>query len=200
METNENMVDNPQVLYEWKAPLRAYKKQSKGVMRFYIALALLLSVLIVLIGDRILILPIWASLFIFYALTVTEPPNITHKITHFGIQTEASIYPWEDLSFFYYTKRLDYYSIAIVTTRIYPSTLYLVVTDEKQLKKVVEILAQHLVFQDRPRQTITDRILQFFSSFMPQEEDQAEPSKDAEASLQPQTPSPISQHPHPTSQ
>src|SRR3989338_7186383 len=38
---------NPQVVYSWKAPLRAYKKRSKYILRFYIAVALLLSIIII---------------------------------------------------------------------------------------------------------------------------------------------------------
>lgn len=155
-----------------------------------------MSVLIFLIGDKILIVPIWASLFIFYTLTVTEPPTVTHKITRFGIQTGEIIYPWEELSFFYYTKRLDYYSVAVVTTRVYPSTLFLVVQNTEQLHKVVEILSEHIVFQDKQLKTSTDKLLDFFSTFMPQEENQASVSKDEEGPLEHQTLSPISEPLH----
>ncbi len=200
MEHQEGAVTNPQVIYTWDAPLRAYRKKSKGVMRFYIALALLLSILILLIGDRILVLPVWASLFIFYVLTVTPPPIINYTITRFGLMVGKDIYQWEDLAFFYVTKKLDYYSIAVVTHRIYPSTLYFTVTSAEQKKRVIEILSEHLVFQEHSSTSGTDKILQFFSNLMPQEEDPAGSSKDVEESPEPQTPSPIFSHPHQTSQ
>src|SRR3990167_6232298 len=78
---------NPQVLFSWKAPLRAYKKRSKNVLKFYLAVALLLTAIIFFLGDRILIIPIWSILFLFYVLTITPPPIVDNKITKFGIET-----------------------------------------------------------------------------------------------------------------
>src|SRR3989338_2648125 len=78
---------NPQVLYSWKAPLRAYKKRGKKVLRFYLAVALLLTAIIFFLGDQILIIPIWAVLFLFYVLTITPPPEVENRITKFGIET-----------------------------------------------------------------------------------------------------------------
>ena len=85
---------NPQVVYSWRAPLRAYKKSSKNVLRFYIAVSLLLSLIIFFLGDRILIIPIWSILFLFYVLTITPPPKVENKITRFGIETAGITLRW----------------------------------------------------------------------------------------------------------
>ena len=96
---------NPQVLYTWKAPLRPYIKRSQKIIRFYIALTLLLSLIIVFFGDVILLIPLWALMFIFYVFTVTPPSEITNKITRFGVETIGTNLRWESLDHFYFTKR-----------------------------------------------------------------------------------------------
>ncbi|MGB9883678.1 MAG: hypothetical protein ACPLRN_04185, partial [Microgenomates group bacterium] len=65
------MENNPQVVFSWKAPLRPYKKKSALILRFYIAIALLLSLIFFFFGDKILLIPVWAILFLFYVLTIT---------------------------------------------------------------------------------------------------------------------------------
>jgi hypothetical protein len=56
-------MDNPQVIFSWKAPLRPYKKRGKMVLRFYLALSLILSLIVFFFGDKILLIPIWAVVF-----------------------------------------------------------------------------------------------------------------------------------------
>ena len=65
---------NSQVVFSWQAPLRAYKQKSAGVLRFYIALGLLLSLIAILFGDIILLFPIWAIFFLFYVLKCSLIP------------------------------------------------------------------------------------------------------------------------------
>ena len=66
-ETNEVQ---DQTLFVWKAPLRPYKKRSTTLLRFFLAVALLVSAVVFFFGDLVTILPIWALLFLFYILNV----------------------------------------------------------------------------------------------------------------------------------
>ncbi|MBP9691335.1 hypothetical protein KBD81_04625, partial [Candidatus Woesebacteria bacterium] len=118
---------NPQVLYSWKAPLRAYKKRSKYVLRFYLAIALLMSAIIFFLGDRILIIPIWAILFLFYVLTITPPPEVENRITKFGLETAGITLRWDVLSHFYFTERFGFSILTIVTQAPYYMHAYMVI-------------------------------------------------------------------------
>src|SRR5215213_1318498 len=95
MKTINNVImqdhPNPQVIFSWKAPLRPYIKRSPNVLRFYFAVTLLISLIVFFLGDRILLLPIWTVLFLFYVLTVTPPQQVEHKITKFGIEAAGGI-------------------------------------------------------------------------------------------------------------
>src|SRR4051812_47741995 len=97
--------NNPQTLLAWKAPLRAYKKRSKSVIRFYLALAFLLSLIVFFLGDKILLIPIWTVLFLIYVLTITPSPEVENKVTRFGIENAGVTLRWEVLSHFYFAKR-----------------------------------------------------------------------------------------------
>lgn len=162
---------NPQVIYSWKAPLRAYKKSNKRVLRFYIAVALLLTLIIFFIGDRILIIPIWSILFLFYVLTITPPPIVDNKITKFGIETAGITLRWEVLSHFYFTQRFGFTVLTIMTNPPYSFHAYMIIPSDTIKKSVMKILAEHIVYQDKPTISITDRMITWLSYLIPEDED-----------------------------
>lgn len=162
---------NPQIIYSWKAPLRAYKKTSKGVMRFYFALGLLLCLIAFFLGERILILPIGAVLFLFYVLTITPPPIVENNITKFGIQTPHETYRWEFLSHFYFMKRFDYEQLIIVSHAPYSQHIYLVIKDPEEKEKILKLLSEHLIFLEKPHKTFADKLSDVLTSLMPESDD-----------------------------
>jgi len=160
---------NPQVIFSWRAPIRAYKKRSAGVLRFYIAVALLLSLIVIFFGDKILVLPIIAVVFLFYVLTITPPPTITNTVTKFGIETAGNTYRFEHLSHFYFSKKFDYYMLVIVSRAPYLYHIYLVVKEEETVQKLIRLLSEHLIYQEHPHKTITDKLTDFLTRLMPEE-------------------------------
>lgn len=169
-ETNYS-IKNPQIILSWKAPARAYKRKTKGVVRFYFALAVLLSLIAFLLNEIILILPIWTILFLFYMLTITPPPEVENRITHFGITSGKNTYRWEVLSHFYITKKFDYYVITILPIEPYLFHVFLVVKSKKELESIVHILSKKLIYQDKPERTITDKLAEILSSLLPDEKE-----------------------------
>mgnify|MGYP000173932159 CR=1 FL=1 len=164
------MDKNPQVIFSWKAPLRPYKKRSGLVLRFYLAIALILSLIIFFFGDKILLIPIWSVLFLFYVLTITPPPEVENKITSFGIEAVGVTVRWEVLSHFYFGKRFGFYTLTIVSKPPFFSHLYLVVPNEEIKKNLINILSQYLIYQEKPQKTLTEKIADWLIKLIPNEE------------------------------
>lgn len=182
--------ENKQVLFSWVDPYRAYKKTSTGVLRFYIALALLLTLLVYLISEAILIFPIWAVLFLGYVLTITPPHEVEYKITLFGIEISGKMYQWELLSSFYFTKRFDYDILVIIGQPPYYEQLYLVVSSQRDKEKIYEILQDKLIYIEKPSKSMTDKLANWVTTLMPEEADQAGSSKGSASAQQSQTDGP----------
>lgn len=163
-------MDNPQVILSWKAPLRPYKKRAKNVLRFYLAVALLLSLIVFFFGDKILLIPIWALLFLFYVLTITPPPTIENKITKFGVETAEITIRWESLSHFYFFQRFGFYVITLVGRAPYFFYVYLVIPNEEIKKEIFTILSEHIVYQEKPQRTFTDKAIDWLSKLIPDED------------------------------
>lgn len=161
-----------QALLVWKAPLRPYKKSGKKVLRFFIAVALLLSIIVYFFGDNILLIPIWAVLFLFYTLTITPPPVVENKITRFGLEVAGITLRWETLSYFYFTNRFGYDVLTVVTVPPYSLQSYMVIPNAQIKQKVATILAEHLMYEDNPRRTLTDRLIEMLAHLIPEDEEE----------------------------
>ncbi len=184
---NESMDEekkNPQVIYSWKAPLRPYIKRSRRVIRFYLALTLLISLIVFFFGDKILLLPLWTLLFIFYVFTVTPPTEVTHRINQFGVETTGATLRWEALDHFYFFKRFGYDVLVLVTHPPYPYYSYLVVPNNEAKNKVFPLLSEHIIYQEEPRNTFTDKIIDWFTKLIPNEDEMKEQASPPEASAQ----------------
>lgn len=175
------MEPNPQVIFAWKAPLRAYKKRGGNILRFYIAVALLLSVIVFLFSDKILLIPIWAVLFLFYVLTITPPPEVDNKITQFGLETAGISLRWEVLSHFYYIQRFGFTILVVVTAPPYYFHTYMVVPTDEIKKETLKILSDHLMYQEKPNRNITDKVIDWLTRLIPDDEE-----KPASVSQKPQ--------------
>lgn len=163
---------NPQVVFAWKAPLRAYKKRGKKVLRFYLALATLLSLITIFFGDNILLIPIWAVLFLFYTLTITPPPDVENKITTFGIQTAGIDIRWDSLSHFYFTKRFNFDILTVVSHAPYYFHSYMVIPNEEIRTQLTKLLSQHLIYQEKPARTFTDKMIDWLSRLIPDDDEE----------------------------
>lgn len=183
---------NPQVIFAWRAPLRPYKKRQGQILRFYLALAILISLVVFFFGDKILLIPIWAIIFLFYVLTITPPPEVDNKISLFGIETAGITLRWEALSYFYFKKRFSFDVLTVVSHAPYFYHAYLVIPDEETKNKTIKLLSEHLIYQEKPQKNLTDKLVDWFSALLPDDEDPTiQKPKEIEAFLQkPQPASP----------
>lgn len=175
--------EHDQTLLSWSAPLRPFKKRSPVVMRFFLAVALLLSAVIFFFGDAVTILPIWAVLFLFYIFAITPPPQVENRVTTFGVETSGGIMlRWDALSHYYFIERFGYTVCVLVTHGPYFAHTYLVVSDEQTKNQLGSILSKHLMFMTKPPITLTDKLIGLFSKIVPDiEEKKVEAQTPAQA-------------------
>ncbi len=158
-----------QTLFVWSAPLRPYKKRSTVLLRFFLAVALLVSAVVFFFGDLVTVIPIWALLFLFYIFAITPPPVVENRITVFGVETAGVMLRWDVLSHYYFDERLGYRVLVLVTHGPYYAHSYLVLPDDEVKVAVNSILNQHLMLMTNPPKTTVDKFVAFFSALIPEE-------------------------------
>lgn len=164
-----------QTIYSWKAPLRPFRRRSTTLLRFFLALALLISAIVFFFGDLVTIIPVWALLFLFYVFAITPPPIVESHITRFGVETMGVSLRWGALSHYYFVDRFGYQILVLVTHGPYYAHSYLVMPDIDTRNTINGILNQHLMFLKSPPVTFTDKVIKILSKLVP--EDVVEESK-----------------------
>ncbi len=168
---DEAFLKNPQLLLEWTAPIRPHKKPSANIMRFYLALALLLSLFVAFFSDTLLLIPIWAVLFLFYTLTITPAQQIKHRVTKFGIESADMTARWEVLSHFYFSQRFGYTILTVVSHPPFNHHMYFVVPTEQLKNNLIHVLSEHIIYQENHHKTITEKIIDWLAFLVPGDDD-----------------------------
>ncbi|NTU46906.1 hypothetical protein HGA88_04750 [Candidatus Roizmanbacteria bacterium] len=179
-KSNQNVAEL-QTLLSWRAPLRAYKKRGKNVLRFYVALSILLSLIILFFGDKILLIPLWAVMFLFYVLTITPPAEVENKFTVFGVETAGISLRWESLGSFYFTKRFGFDILTIIGQSPYYFRCYLVIPNEEIKKGVMSLLSERLLYVEHPEKTFVDKMVDWFTYLIPDDEEKETEKKEVTA-------------------
>lgn len=161
--------EEEQTLYSWEAPTRVYKKRSIAIMRFYLVISILISIILLFFGDKILVITVLGLFFLFYVLTTTTPDNTNHSVTKFGLELYGIHHSWDRLSRFYFVKRFEYDVLVVVGDDPYYEHAYAVIPTDKVKRDIIILLSRYLRYQKRPELTLTDKLVSYFSKIIPQD-------------------------------
>lgn len=155
-------------LFEWSAPARPFKPHSKEFYKTEVALVVLVSLILVFMGEFLLIMAILAIFFVSYVLSTVVPEQIKNKITKLGIETGNYFHKWEEMRDFWFENAGDEKMVVIGMYIGFPSHLRLMLgeTDQNQVKT---LLSQRLPFREKPEKTFLDKASNWLSSKIPLE-------------------------------
>lgn len=149
-ETNRPLPE--QVVYEWSAPARPFKKRNR---QYYITIALivfLVSMILFFAGQFLPIAVVVSAAFFAYVISSVPPQEAQLKITTYGIRFDDTLYYWEELGRFWDEERYNQRVIQIELGR-FPNRITLVVGQEDEAE-VKDILAEVLLYEKPPLTSI----------------------------------------------
>lgn len=154
-------------LFEWSAPDRYQIDFSNKKFLIIVALSLLFSLLLVILGHYFLMAAIMSLLFLLYVVGTTKPVTVKHKITARGIDTREKLYEWYMLESFFFSKKDDRYLLIVNTRLNYPKVLILLL-GEKDKDALFVLLQEQLLYQDIRKWRWLDRVS--YGEYIPLEE------------------------------
>lgn len=105
-----------EVLLEWTAPSRPFKKHNRQFYSTVGVIAGLIALILFFAGQVIPVAVVLAAVFMTYVMNSIEPGNIIYKFTTYGIRIENELYYWEELGRFWikekYGKPVLYIEVA----------------------------------------------------------------------------------------
>jgi hypothetical protein len=137
-----------EVIFEWKAASRPYKKRNK---QYYVTVALivfLVSLILFFAGQFLPIAVVVTVAFLAYVLSSVPPHDTLISITSYGIRFDNQIYHWEELGRFWLDEKQDKDVINIELGRFPHRITLLYNRDDEQT--IVEVLAEVLLNEIPP--------------------------------------------------
>lgn len=143
-----------QIVFEWTAPNRPFKKKNR---QYYVTIAMILfliSMILFFAGQFILIAVAIAAGFLLYVMSAIPPEMVLNQITTYGIRTDGQLYSWEELGRFWFTVRQKQDVLHVEVSR-FPNHLTLLPAEVPR-EQLVEILS-NVLLQEQPLPTTFDR-------------------------------------------
>ncbi len=163
---DEMDIGEEKVLHTWKSVERPFKKWNKEFYSTVMVFAVLVSIIFFFIEGFMLVLVVWAVVFMAWAISRTEPGIREHKITDKGIRTGGTLYRWDTMLVYWLEEKWDKKLLRVLLSK-FPGQLVLVY-DQKEEKKIREIMSKFLALE-KPEATWTDRVVKWFGEKVPLE-------------------------------
>lgn len=132
-------------LLEWQAPAWIFKKRGKDYWTTILAIAGLISIILVFVGEYALIFAIFALIFLYYVLSSNPPTEVNYQVTNRGIRWGEKKYSWGVLNFFWIEKENEEKILKINTKLNLPGQL-IIPLGEKDQEEVQEVLEDFLPY------------------------------------------------------
>lgn len=155
-----------EVIVEWTAPNRPFKKRNRQFYSTVAIIVLLISLILFFAGQVLPIAVVISVAFMVYVLYSIPPGVANNKITTFGVRTDEMIYYWDELSRFWFEKQLDQDMLLFELNRFPWRVILLIKSDEKADFK--ELLSEVLLEQ-KPPDTQIDKWANWLKEKLPLE-------------------------------
>jgi hypothetical protein len=153
-----------EVIFEWDAPSRPFKKRNRKYHTTVITIVLLLSLILFFAGQVLTIAVVIAVAFLAYVMSTIPPHAIKNKLTTYGVRSEDNLYYWEELGRFWFDKKHQEKILHVEVGR-FPHRLAILLgkVDEKLL---TEIMSEVLLKQ-KPTLTSTEKFAHWLKEKIP---------------------------------
>lgn len=155
------------ILVKWTAPARPYKKRNREYYTTIASIIFLLAVILFLMKEFLLIGVILSTAFLAYVLASIPPENVTHQLNAKGIFTDQKLYSWDDLLFYWTTKKWGFDILHIKTQKAFPGYLILILNPQ-QKDEIIQILKNKLEFK-QPDTSFVDQASRWLQQKFPLE-------------------------------
>ncbi|MDH5533553.1 MAG: hypothetical protein OEX81_03955 [Candidatus Pacebacteria bacterium] len=137
-----------EVIFEWKAASRPYKKRNKQYYTTIALIVFLVSLILFFAGQFLPIAVVVTLAFIAYVLSSVPPHDSLIKITSYGIRFDDQMYYWEELGRFWKDEKQDKDVINIELGR-FPNRITLLYNKADE-QTIIDVLSEVLLNEQPP--------------------------------------------------
>jgi len=156
------------VFLEWEAPSRPFKRHSREFYKTALALAFLIALILIFVGEFLLIGVIVATMFVIYALSSVPPTRLKNQITNLGIGSDEHFHKFEEMYEFWFDEKYGQKMLVVRLLFGFPSHLQLML-EGAPADKIKSILSERIPYREKPEKTFLDRASEWLTKNLPLE-------------------------------
>lgn len=155
-----DIIKPSQVLIEWVAPERVFKKRPREFYRKMAVIFVFFAIIFVAMLDFLIVLALGVLFFAIYVFHSIPPKDVKHQVTTNGINyASAHMYRWSDLKSFYIDNRPEVSMLVIDTVDPLPGRILLILSKDMDKQKLSQTINQYLSINENPEIGVFDKIL-----------------------------------------
>lgn len=156
--------EREEVLFEWKAPSRPFKRQSRQFYTTIGVIALLIGLILFFAGQIIPVAVVFAVIFLAYIMYSTPPSIVVHKLTTYGIRIEDTLYYWNEMGRFWFTEKYNEPLLNIEIDR-FPNRLFILLGSVE--KEAMSNLLDAILLQEQPPPSAYEKAAKWLQDKIP---------------------------------
>ncbi len=153
-----------EVILEWQAASRPFKKRNRQFFSTVAIITLLISLILFFAGQFLPIAVVISVAFLAYVLSSVPPDNVTNKLTTYGIRHDENLYYWEEMGRFWFDERHGEDVLHIEIAR-FPGRLTLLLG--KQSKDQMTQMLSEVLLNEKPKDTFYDKTASWLQEKIP---------------------------------
>jgi hypothetical protein len=164
-----------ELILQWEALARPFKKRGKKYFWNISLLITLISLILFFAGQYFSILALLAAILLLYIYAVVPPQIVTYHITNYGIRVGDQIYYWQGCKNFWIEREGDFNLLKIDVVGA-PFRLNLVL-DSRFENEDIEELFVNFMPKFQPPKTASDKLIKWWQKTFPFDLDEEKDKK-----------------------
>jgi hypothetical protein len=156
-----------EILVEWDAPARPFKKKNRQFFTTTIVIAILVSLILFFAGQVLPVAVVISAVFLIYVTAVIPPSNVHIKLSNYGLYIGKEAFAWQEMGRFWFDKKNGQEVLQIELFR-FPGRLTLVIIDEQTPSKLdFNLVLTEVLIKEKPELTYFERAAQWIQEKIP---------------------------------
>lgn len=155
-ERHEYVDHDVKTFLSWHAPGRPFKQHSKEYFFNGFLIMIAIEIILFLFTQYLLMLVVFAFVFLSYALAIVPPREFFYKITSEGIRVEDHFFIWEELYDFYFFRDHGEETLHVRTKAYFPGEL-IITLGGVPAGQVKTIIIPYLPYREYVKPNMTEQ-------------------------------------------
>jgi len=151
-------------LVVWSAPARPFKRKDRQFYVTVFSIAALVGLVLFLAEGWMPVILLVSLIFLYYIMNTVEPETIEYKVTTKGIYMAKKRTEWNQLSRFWFTKRLEN-ELLTIETFTFPGRIEFIIPIERK-EEIRKTLSSYLLEEEVPPSAL-DKATDWFAKKLP---------------------------------